>query len=472
MALVRHSILYLLFRVLSGIIGLVTIAVLVRLLSAEQYGVYAIVLSIVGLISVFVFRWLDLGMVRFYGKITIQKGQLESTVYKTALWITFVITLSTLVMSNLLHAEVSILLAGGGMLILQGWQEITLQWFRVKGQPVAYGVVRGGRQIVALLGGVLFYYLFGSLFAVLAGILFGGGVVILFSFKKIYKQIDSWPIDRTLLKDVLFYGLPLAYSLLLSTALKMQDRIMLGWLGSTESAGLYAASADFTMQTLMMLMMSVNLAAVPVIHKTINSQGESEAKKLLSRNILLLVAVGFPACCGLFILAPSITNLVLGEEFGVTAASIVPWIAVAGLLLGLKSYYFDLSFQITKRTVAQFYIMIGLVVLNGILNLWLIPEQGIQGAVKATLISAVAALICSGIWGRYYFQLPFPSNDIYKIIMATFTMGCAIALIREYQGLVAVVFQVLTGVLTYTLAIFTLNVADCRAMIRRYFHKN
>jgi O-antigen/teichoic acid export membrane protein len=61
----RHSALYLLARGLPGVVSLAAIAVYTRLLGADEYGRYALVIAGVGLGNKLVFEWLRLSLLRF-----------------------------------------------------------------------------------------------------------------------------------------------------------------------------------------------------------------------------------------------------------------------------------------------------------------------------------------------------------------------------------------------------------------------
>ena len=61
----RHSVFYLLARGLPGLVNLAAIAVYTRLLAADEYGRYALVIAGVGFANKLMFEWLRLACVRF-----------------------------------------------------------------------------------------------------------------------------------------------------------------------------------------------------------------------------------------------------------------------------------------------------------------------------------------------------------------------------------------------------------------------
>ena len=61
----RHSVFYLLARGLPGLVNLAAIAVYTRLLTADEYGRYALVIAGVAFANKLMFEWLRLAFVRF-----------------------------------------------------------------------------------------------------------------------------------------------------------------------------------------------------------------------------------------------------------------------------------------------------------------------------------------------------------------------------------------------------------------------
>ena len=95
---------------------------------------------------------------------------------------------------------------------------------------------------------------------------------------------------------------------------------MLGWLKSTEAAGLYAVGYDLAQQSLVMLMMVVNLAAYPLAVWSLEEKGVQAAQTQLKQNCTLLLAIAMPAAAGLVILAQYCSRHI-GEAFRQSAVN-------------------------------------------------------------------------------------------------------------------------------------------------------
>src|SRR5690606_5275570 len=142
----------------------------------------------------------------------------------------------------------------------------------------------------------------------------------------------------------------------------------------------YAAGYDIANQGLTVLMMVVNLAAYPLLVRTLESKGILATQEQAVKSGTLLLGVSLPAAGSVVLLAPSIVQVVLGDSFRDTGRLLLPLIAAATFLAGLKAYHFDLAFQLGRWTVGQFWVSAIAAVVNVLLNLWWIPALGILGA--------------------------------------------------------------------------------------------
>ena len=108
----------------------------------------------------------------------------------------------------------------------------------------------------------------------------------------------------------------------------------------------------------------------------------------------------------------------LGEAFRAGAAVIVPVIALGAFIGGMRSFVYDLAFQVTKNTGAQARVLFVTVVVNVVLNLALIDRYGAAGAAFATLLSHAVALCLSVLLGRKLLRVNAVGVDALKVLLA------------------------------------------------------
>ena len=238
------------------------------------------------------------------------------------------------------------------------------------------------------------------------------------------------------------YGVPLSGTFVLDFAINSSDRLLLGHLRGAETVGTYAAAYDLSQQGLYALLLVIYLAAFPVVVKALATGGENAAREQLRAHACLLLLVGLPAAVGLILLAPNVAEVLLGREFRIAATPIIPLIAIAGLLAGIKAYYFDLAFQLGKSTVRQLWISGAVAALNIVLNLWWIPTFGAFGAAYSTIVSFAAGIALSAWVGRSVFRMPLPIMQWIRIALAASVMAAALVPTLEYRGPLALALQV------------------------------
>lgn len=267
------------------------------------------------------------------------------------------------------------------------------------------------------------------------------------------------------------YGLPLTATFALGFVVNSSDRFLLGWLLNTETAGLYSVGYDLAKNSLGIFMMVVNLAAYPLAVRALEQKGTAAAQEQLCQNATMLIAVGLPVTFGFALLSPNIAAAFLGPEFRGYAADLMPWVIFGALLAGIKSYYFDLSFQLGRRTIMQVWVTLAAAVLNVALNFWWIPLFGIMGAAYSTVAAFALSLVMSWSLGRRVFPLLFPTGDFFKIALATAVMISVLAPFRDLYGNWILAGQLFMGSLVFGAMAFFLNVGGIRSRSFQIFNE-
>ncbi|HPQ96165.1 MAG TPA: polysaccharide biosynthesis C-terminal domain-containing protein, partial [Thiolinea sp.] len=235
----------------------------------------------------------------------------------------------------------------------------------------------------------------------------------------------------------------------MSEVIYSSDRLLLAWLAGKGSAGQYAVAYDLPAFTLNMLMMGINLAAYPALVQALERGDSRQVRDCRLQHFRLLFAVALPATVGLILVAPNLVELMIGAEFRPAVRRLLPVIAVAVLLSGLKAYYFDLAFQLGEHPRGQLQILVLAAGLNLMLNGVLIPRQGMQGAALATLITFGVALLLSAVRGRRHFPLVFPLADLGRMMLAVGVMVAVLVPLYDTRGAGWLLLQVLGGAAVY-----------------------
>ncbi len=464
--LIRHSIIYLIGRIIPGTVGVITLAVFTRLLSIEQYGHYALIITTVGMFNTVFFQWLNLSLGRY---LPVNEDQ-PDTILSTAL----IIYIGLILITGLLSAAVILFLNKTWLnfivitLILswaQSWFDLNLRISNSRLSPVLYGTLTSAKSLIAICAGVLFFFSGMGFYGILAGLF----LALLFPTLRVigyWRGFSFLYYNHDLACKFIRYGSPLTLTFMLIFIVDASDRFFIGWFNGANSVGIYAPAYDLAQQSIGMLMGIIHLAAFPLVLRALEEHGIETAEKQIKQNLVLLMGVALPATVGLVMLSTTIAPVVLGPQFSKEAGSIIPVISVAIFFSGIRSYYFDYSFQLSKIVWGQMWVVFWAALVNIALNLLWIPRYGLSGAAYATLAASVIALITSAVLGKKVFRLPPPHRDTYKIIVACIMMGACLQLLADWSGLIALILKIISGALVYIICCLILNIANVRSQLK------
>ncbi len=470
MALIKHYIIYLGARGIPGIINFLGLYTFTRLLSPHEYGNYILVVSSVGLFNALFLHWIRIGILRYFPVYSSEKRPFLSTIVSMhggiyAAVIAIGIGLFFICPD---HPFRAFFLIGAILLCWQSGFEAYLEIIRSDLNSGRYGLLASMRALIYLGAGALFIRLGGGDNGLLFGLLLGYVVpssIALFRLLSAYRCRD---FDKNIFLKITKYGVPLSATFLLSFVIDSSDRLIIGWLIDSSAAGEYSAGYDLSSSTLVLLMSIVNLAAYPLAVRALEHQGPEEATRQIKANGTLLFATSIPAATLMIILAGNITHIALGASFQKTGCQLMPWIVISALIMGVKAFHFDLSFQLGQKTVHQVYVALISAAVNFLLNIRLINEFGVIGAAYSTLIAYAIGLVFSWFLGRKIFTIPVPWAELFKISCASAIMAAFVRPLAHLQGLHLFIIQAAVAVAAYALSAVMLNIGGCRKQLFRY----
>ncbi len=465
--LLRHSFFYALARGIPGIVNFLAIAIYTRMMTPGEYGAYALVIAAVGLFDSVLFQWLRLGLLRFLPHYSKSPHVLLSTLFLAFL----VVIAFTSFLGIAAHfiwegeQEKRLLIVGLILLWIQGWYELELELARSQLAPIRYGIMSIFKSLFALTVGILFLLYGMGETAPLLGLISGMAVASLLFACREWRFIHPEAFEIPLLKKLLHYGLPMTATYTLAFLVGSSDRFMLGWFLGADAPGLYAPGYDLTQFSLLMLLTVVNLAAYPLVVRAMEHEGIAETREKLKDVLVLSVAVALPVATGLAVCSETIAGVMLGERYHDSASDLIPVIAVSSFLFGIKVFYLDLAFQLSKKTYIEPKIMLVAALVNVLLNLWWIPLFGLIGAASATVVAYGIGGYLAWRLGREVFPLPAPSEDVWKVCLISGIMGLVLWLTPGGDGVVALLGQVTMGMFVYFSGLLLLDVAGVRKML-------
>lgn len=470
--LTKHTFIYMLLKGSAGLFGLITIFVFTRLLTPEEYGVYSMLISAMSILYVIFFHWLSLSLTRFYSHDNAQTDKFLPSVL-LSFFIAIVISSLLLLFFLLVFKNYS---WGKWFFILPfltwsyAWLELNLRIANASLNPTLYGMLALSKAGLGLIVSVLLYFLIG-LKGIFIGLILATFLTPVFSMRKVWARFSFSLIDKGILKKLIDYGFPLAITGLLTLVVDVSDRFIIAGILGEGQAGLYSASYDFVVQILGFVFTIFYLATFPIMVNNFSKKDYDKVKSEYKQYAVLLFASSVPLLAIFCGLASEIAELVFGVSFRESATQLIPVVALGVFVGSFKIHFFDLSFQLGHKTVAQIFPAFLTAVINILLNLLWIPSCGIIGAAYATLVAFSIGAVISGIMANRILAMSIPTLDIFKIGLSGASMYVLFIMLKPINGWYALPLQVTIGLVLYALLVFTLNVSEIKTFTARYLSR-
>lgn len=414
--ILRHSITYFLARSASGVFNLLTIALFTRLLSPVDYGRYALIVAAVGLLNNVLFGWLGQGVVRYLSAEGRESPQTTTAILGA--WFVLNLGISAVaagIAFTLAPPEwQQLVLLGVLMLWAQTWNDLCLEVHRSRLQPARYALMLMIRSGLALPIGVLAiqqgWGAQGALLGATGGLLFSGLLV-----KPAALQFHLQALRWSTVVELAQYGVPISVNAAFLMVVHFSDRFLIAAFLGEGAAGIYAAAYDLAQQSVALVLRSVGNAVPPLVFRAYEHGDFPAARQYLERNFQILSAVGGLMTTLLWGAAVPLSSVVVGAAFREEAAQIIPIVALATFVVGLRTHHFLLPILLQRATKGIIAPSVIAAVLNVGLNLWWIPQYGIQGAAWATLLAYTVALVMVILISRRLLQMPIPWRDAVRI---------------------------------------------------------
>ncbi|MFS2317892.1 lipopolysaccharide biosynthesis protein [Maricaulis sp. D1M11] len=471
----RHLLGYLPVQLTQALVGFGSVAVFTRLLGADEYGFYALVMACLSLVHMLVFTWLDAALARFHARAE-RRGRLSDHL-ATAYGIYGLLALFALVCGTglLLIPGLDPRLQTAGVfalasLLLRALLQIGLETHRAGADIPRYSALQASYQLLGFMIGV--GLLLGTPLGaagIFAGTALAGAIMLVFDLPVMWRRARSGKRQSVRGQAYLKYGLPVSVSLVFEHLLSIGDRFLLAALMGPSAVGMYAAGYGLADRMIDIIFIWFGAAVWPLTIKALETRGEQAAKTVAGQAAALMGLIAFPAAAGLALVAPALTTVMVGESVREGATLIMPLIALSGLMNGMMTYYFHEAFTLKRRTGLMAGTMAAAAVFNLGLNLVLIPLMGLVGAALATVIAYGVALVVCAVLGRNFFALPLPWSEWIKSAAATVLMGAAVLAIPALGTAWILLFlQAGTGLVVYGAAALVFDIAGCRSWLGQW----
>src|SRR6266852_8542819 len=410
--LVKSSGIYALASVASPLVSLVLAPFLTHSLSRDDYGVLAVLNTIIALGAGITQLGLSSAFFRAYSY------DYESREDRLRIFSTVVILLSltsipatiaavmtapqlTMLLFNSLSFSDPIKFAAL-VILLQNLTVTVLAWLRAENRAAFFSLLSIVNLLITLSAtliyvGVLHLGIAGSLLAIGSGYAF----VVVSSLPLILLRAGlrfRYDIARNLLS----FGVPLVFNFVSYWVLQLSDRYLLSRLGSLAQTASYAVAYSLG-SVLSVVVLSPFLLAWPSFMFTIAKRNDAaQVFQLVFRwfsIVLLFAAFAFS------LISKGILDILFPPAYH-SSAPIIPMIALSIMFYGVYNI-FSVGVGVRRKTWLTAIFMTLAALVNVGMNIILIPLYGSMGAALSTLVAYAFLALISYVANQWIYPVPF-----------------------------------------------------------------
>ena len=431
----KDSLIYGIGTVSRSLIGFILIPLYTRYLTTEEYGILA--LALVALASLIILFELGMSKALFRFYFEAENENDRNTVIGTCLLVLLIFGIPLLIL-------LFVFAPTGSRLALSSTQYSTF-WILVSASAfiealitLPYAVLRAKMRsrtytvffvlnliLLVSLTSLFLVGLGGGINGILAARLLSSAVILL-CFVPLLLRTTRFAPARTLVRDLLLYGLPFVPLGLIGWGLRYINRYFLEHFTSLETIGIYSLGGQVGMAMIILVVSPFQLVWAP--YKFIIAKGPRAQEKFslfFTYFFFLTAFIGL----GLSALAPEIVRIMSTPPY-YQAGTIVPWIVLAYILYGL-SFNLNIGIDLKKKTYLL-PLITGCGLLIGVIcNYLLIPSYGMLGAAWAFAASYTVLPVLMYVICRHYYRINY---EIWRLIHIAAAAGALYLLARIIDG--------------------------------------
>lgn len=393
----KHTINYLSGDLFSKGINFLTIPIMTRILSTEDYGVLSIFTSLISIFTIFLGLSIESAIKRFYfEKKDEYKEMLGSNIVFLMIYNVVVLLIVNIFADRILdNSNSKILLSAVLVAMLNVFFQILLANYQVKQISIKFATLNAIKSVLIVVISILLILninekkYMGQVYAYLI-ITF---VLFIYSLFKLRKE-SVFCLKAKYIIYSLKFSIPLIPSVLSSMLLTYCDRLMIQDLVDIASAGLYSFAYNVSM-ILQVIIQAINRSWNPVFFDLYTKKKYNNINILAKKLSKLLFVIAL-----ILILFVREIILILADEKYMEALNVVPIVLLSYVFVFLYTLYFQYNSYYKKTSIISLYSIVTLII-NVILNYMFIPKYGYIMAAYTTLVSYIILFLLYYMNAKY-----------------------------------------------------------------------
>jgi O-antigen/teichoic acid export membrane protein len=416
LGMIKSSGIYALGAFAYPLISLVLTPFLTHHLSSTDYGAFAVLNTVISLVTVITELGLGVAFFRAYNS-DYESPRDRLAVISTSLILLLLVSVPIAIAMMITAPQLSEFLFKSPsfsepmrftalVIILQNLTLPGTSWLRAEKRAVPYSALAIANLLLVLattivLVGVLHMGVNGALLAKAVG--YAAIVVCTVPMMLLLaNRRQSLLLRSDIVRNLLSFGAPTIFSDIASWVLQVSDRYLLSLFGSLAQTASYSVAYALGGVLAPLILAPFGLAWVPVMYAIAKREDATHIFRLVFRwwSFFLLFASFALSLLSTFFLR------ILFPPAYYSAEPIIPIIALSTLFTGIY-YIFSIGIYIRRKTAFSILFMSIAAGVNLLLNIFFIPHFGAMGAAISTLLACIALVLITYMVNQKIYPIRF-----------------------------------------------------------------
>lgn len=390
--------------VLIQLLGLISFPIVTRVLSVEQYGMLGLITTTMFMMLCFAKAGLSDGIIRFYKQYSVSPeklGEFASTVIVRGLILSIAVTLLFIIAFPSIGKIIKLseeyylyFMIMASYLLIRPLNIIVMNVLRVAEKTIFYNLVNVISKVLSVgLSLSLLIYIIGDFYGYFIGLVVSELIIffILFRWFISRHKVTIRAVSGELALKLMKFGAPLLITELSYLLLTYVDRYMIMAYMGEGAVGIYSVGSNLASYVTEIMMFSLSYSIIPIYIGIYEKEGKEKTEAFLSKCMHYVLIAVLAVFAGYAATVEDLLTILTSEKY-VAAAEFSHLILLGSLFLGMNSLL-RAGLYLRKDTMSIVAIMFGSLVLNILLNIFMIPRYGITGAALSQLTSCVFAAV-------------------------------------------------------------------------------
>jgi O-antigen/teichoic acid export membrane protein len=444
--------LYVVANVAPRIAMFVLLMVFTRVLPVQEFGFFALVVTMGEILDMTVSNWVRVYILRTdagASKLSARRiGRALGLSWGTTAFSLLVAAVTVPMVSAVRDAD--LVLGTIAYVIAFSLVRLTLTLAQLTRRHGVYAAIEGTRAagIVLATAIVAFTHIQSFLPASLILSALTGGICAASLFNTL-RGLPRPRLSRWGYQAALGFGVPFMLASLLTYSLGWLDRFIINYFAGPGSVAVYVAAFAIARQPVELLIGPLNNYVFPVLVRAYQNRQSIEAANIQTGAVTAILAISSAAVAGLSLLAQPLATLLFPVDYRASVATLIPFVALGTLFLMLKQFVFDNSFHITRRIWLLLATMVAPASVSIALGIVLIRVYGDLGAAVTYAISTLIALATSATASLRVFRFEIPWRKVLAIVAAMLAAGCLTWMATRVAAPYGALAEIAIGALTF-----------------------